>query len=87
MIDNSSHFENIFSELKFKTANLDKYQVCNVYKPPTGVADNLKDFINTFHLWTNDISNRSKIRTFVVISTSIYCKFKRMTVIVNFIIT
>ena len=60
MIDNSSLFENLCVELKCKNANLDKYLVCNVYRPPMGVADNLTDFINTFHLWTNDIFNKSK---------------------------
>ena len=60
MIDNSPLFENICVELKCKNANLDKYRVSNVYRLPTGVADNLTDFINTFHLWTNDIFNKSK---------------------------
>ena len=60
MIDNSPLFENICVELKCKNANLDKYLVSNVYRPPTRVAENLTDFINTFHLWTNDIFNKSK---------------------------
>ena len=60
MIDNSPLFENICVELKCINANLDKYLVSYVYKPPTGVADNLTDFINRFHMWTNDIFNKYK---------------------------
>ena len=45
-------------------------------------------FINSFHLWTNLLfSICPQNRTFAVILTYIYCKFKRMTVMVNFMIT
>ena len=67
MIDNSPFFENICFELKCKNAKLDKYLVCNVYRPPEEVADNLTDFINSFHMWKMLFSISPKNRTFAVI--------------------